>query len=596
MMVAPSSGTRESELIARLRAITGRRHVLTSPMATQRHRRGYRTGSGPALAVVRPGSLVELWRVAQACVSADTSLIMQAANTGLTGGSTPDGDDYPGGVVVISTSRLTGLHLIEDSRQVVCFPGTTLYELERTLRPLAREPHSVIGSSCLGASVIGGVCNNSGGALVQRGPAYTELALYGRVTTAGRLELVNHLGIELGDDPESILARLEAAQFDEADIASLPEVRASAAADYARYVRDIDAAGPARFNADPKFLYEASGSAGKLVVFAVRLDTFPRNESTATFYIGTNDPGELTALRRTILRDFSELPVLGEYIHRTAFDIADRYGRDTMWAIERFGTDRLPALFALKARVDNLTDRFLRTTAGGFSDRLLQRLGRFSADRVPPRLRAFRSRFEHHLILTVANESVDEARRLLAETFPSQQGDVVECSAQEASRALLLRFAVAGAAVRYRAVHRAEVGDIVALDIALPRNAIEWMEHLPPEMEQACIARLYYGHFFCHVFHQDYLVKPGVDVHGLKQRMLTLLHRRGAEYPAEHNVGHLYQAKPALAEFYRLLDPRNQLNPGIGKTARGRDWQQVAPAAQIKGIGGVSSAARKRCH
>lgn len=570
-------GGRDGELVSRLRSIAGARYVLTGRSATRRHRHGYRTGSGPAIAVVRPGSLVELWRVASACVEADTSLIIQAANTGLTGGSTPHGDDYPGGVVVISTSRITGLHLIEDARQVVCFPGTTLHELERALRPLGREPHSVIGSSCLGASVIGGVCNNSGGALVRRGPAYTELALYARVGADGRLELVNHLGIELGDEPEPALARLEAGRFSDTDVAIRPEARASAAGDYARRVRDVDASGPARFNADPRFLYEASGSAGKVVVFAVRLDTFPRDDDTATFCIATNDPAELTALRRTMLRDFAGLPVLGEYIHGTAFDIADTYGRDTMWAIERFGTDRLPMLFALKARVDVLARRYLRAK-GGFCDRILQRLGRFTADRVPARLRAFRSRFEHHLILTVANESVAEARRLLTETFPSNAGDMFECSAQEASRALLLRFVVAGAAVRYRAVHGAEVGEIVAIDVALPRNTTDWVERLPREIDQACIAKLYYGHFFCQVFHQDYLVKRGVDAHRLEQRMLALLDGRGAEYPAEHNVGHLYRAKPSLAEFYRELDPRNQLNPGIGKTPKGRDWRPLDAA------------------
>src|SRR5690606_22120255 len=117
------------------------------------------------------------------------------------------------------------------------------------------------------------------------------------------------------------------------------------------------------------------------------------------------------------------------------------------------------------------------------------------------------------------------------------------CNAQEGARAFLLRFAVASAAVRYRAVHRRSVGDIVALDIALPRNSRQWVEHLPPHIEEACLARLYYGHFFCHVFHQDYLVKPGVDPHALEDEMLALLDARGAEYPAEHNVGHLYPAK-----------------------------------------------------
>jgi D-lactate dehydrogenase len=522
--------------------------------------------------VARPGSLVELWRVASACVAADASIIMQAANTGLTGGSTPNGDDYPGGVVLISTRRLKGIHLIGEGAQAVCLPGATLYELERALRPLRREPHSVIGSSCLGASVTGGVCNNSGGSLVQRGPSFTDYALYGRVNAAGELELVNHLGIALGNDPETVLGRLEAGDFSDADIEHDPARRASAAAGYAAHVRDIEATSPARFNADPRHLHEASGSAGKLIVFAVRLDTFPQDARTATFYIGTNDPMELTDLRRTILGTFRALPVSGEYIHRTAFDIAADYGRDTVAAIERLGTDRLPMLFAAKAWIDGLAGE-------GFSDRMLQRLSQLMRDPLPRRMRDYRDRYEHHLILKMAGDGIAEARALLAARFPSAQGDVFECTPQEAAKAFLHRFAVAGAAVRYRAVHRDTVGDILALDIALPRNSRAWQEELPADIEAAILHKLYYGHFFCHVFHQDYVVKKGVDGHALEAKMLALLERRGAEYPAEHNVGHLYAAKPALAAFYRSLDPRNQLNPGIGQSSRARGWGEERPVA-----------------
>ena len=59
----------------------------------------------------------------------------------------------------------------------------------------------------------------------------------------------------------------------------------------------------------------------------------------------------------------------------------------------------------------------------------------------------------------------------------------------------------------------------------------------------------------------------------------TRLDARGAEYPAEHNVGHLYVAKPALAGFYRKLDPTNTFNPGIGHTPRGRNWQECNHAS-----------------
>lgn len=557
-----------ARLIAQLRGIVGRRHVLTgdaaAPFAT-----GYRFGRGPVAAAVRPGSLVEMWRVAKACVDADRILIVQAANTGLTGGSTPDGC-YDRDVVVMSTTRISGVRPLLGGRQVVCLAGATLYELEHALEPLGREPHSVIGSSCIGASVVGGICNSSGGALVRRGPAYTEYALFAQLGADGRLHLRNHLGIALGDDPETILANLEEGRFADADIG--PDARAASAADdYASIVRGVDEPSPARFNADPARLFETSGSAGKVVVFAVRLDTFPKVERDAVFYIGTNDTAELTELRRRILSDSPSLPVVGEYIHREAFDIADGYGKDTVVAIRALGTDRLPLLYRAKAWADRAAGR-MRLLPDSVSDRLLQATGRLFPDHLPRRMRAFRERYEHHLILKMADDGVEFARSLLSDMFPSGSGDVFECTPDETGRAMLHRFAVAGAAVRYRAIHAREVEDIVALDIALPRNARDWFEQLPPDMADLLAGKLYYGHFFCHVFHQDYLVKKGVDPVALEHRLLALMDARGAEYPAEHNVGHLYAAKPALADHYRRLDPLNAFNPGIGKTSRAKGW------------------------
>ncbi len=40
-------------------------------------------------------------------------------------------------------------------------------------------------------------------------------------------------------------------------------------------------------------------------------------------------------------------------------------------------------------------------------------------------------------------------------------------------------------------------------------------------------------------------------MHALKEQMLELLQQRGAQYPAEHNVGHLYKAPETLQKFYR---------------------------------------------
>ncbi|STT47511.1 D-lactate dehydrogenase [Klebsiella pneumoniae] len=89
-----------------------------------------------------PGTLLELWRVLNACVDADKIILMQAANTGLTEGSTPNGNDYDREIVIISTLRLDKLHLLDKGEQVLAWPGTTLYSLEKALKPLGREPHS----------------------------------------------------------------------------------------------------------------------------------------------------------------------------------------------------------------------------------------------------------------------------------------------------------------------------------------------------------------------------------------------------------------------------------------------------------------------
>jgi D-lactate dehydrogenase len=199
---------------------------------------------------------------------------MQAANTGLTGGSTPDGSDYDRDVVIVSTLRMAKIRLIGDGRQVICLSGATLFQLENALKPLGREPHSVIGSSCIGASVIGGICNNSGGALIHRGPAYTQMTLFARIDETGEVQLVNHLGVRL-DGPEQILDRVVHNAFAEADI-DYTSNRVALDRHYGQDVRDIDADTPGRFNADPKRLFEASGRAGKVMIFAVRLDTFPK--------------------------------------------------------------------------------------------------------------------------------------------------------------------------------------------------------------------------------------------------------------------------------------------------------------------------------
>ena len=559
-----------NKILIDLISITGNKYILTGKWDKQPYINGWRYGNGDALAIVKPGCLLEMWKVLEICVNADVIVIMQAANTGLTGGSTPYGNDYERPVVIINTLRINDIHLINNAKQIISLSGGTLYDLENKLKPFNRDPHSVIGSTSIGASIVGGVCNNSGGSLVKRGPAYTELALYAKINKDGKLELINELGINLGDDPETILNNLQNKNYKDQDI--IYNEKLASDDKYSKIVRGIDEDTPARYNSDKRLLYGASGSSGKLVVFALRLDTYPKPKTDKVFYLGTNNPDVFWKLRRDILSKFKNLPTLGDYLHRDCYDAAKKYSKDNFIVIEKLGTNFLPILFELKRNVDIIASKF-KFLPNKFSDRLMQFLISIFPNHLPKRMEQFRDRFEHHWIVEMSDNGIDEAREYFDQFFRINEGDFFECNKKEGKKASLHRFVSASAIGRYHALKNKEVGGMMSLDVAFPRNEKKWFEELPTEINDQIEKKFYYGHLFCHVQHQNYILKKGVDAENLKKQLLESYNKRGAEFPAEHNVGHEYQAKPTLINFYKSLDPTNTLNPGIGMSSKLKNWK-----------------------
>ena len=553
-----------------LKSIVGKKHIITDEWTKQSYSKGWRYGEGEALAVAKPGTLLEIWKVLQICVDLDIIVIMQAANTGLTGGSTPYGDDYDRPILIINTMRIADIHIINEGKQIVGLSGSTLFGLENKLEPYQREPHSVIGSSCIGASIVGGVCNNSGGALVKRGPAYTELSLYAQISAKGELTLINDLGIQLGDTPEQILTNLQNHNYNKDQI-QFPDKLASDN-EYQDRIRDINANTPARFNADERRLNGASGCAGKIVVFAVRLDTYPIPKRNKVYYLGTNDSYVLGKIRRDILSTFKNLPTSGEYLHRECYDAAKKYSKDTFIAIDKMGPSFIPKLFRFKRKVDLIAEKF-RFLPNKFSDRLMQFLSYFWPNHLPRRMQQYRDRYEHHWIIEMSDEGIEEAKKYFEKFFINNDGDFFECTKKEAEKAILHRFVAASAIARYYDLNEKNLGGMLSMDIAFPRNEKNWFEKLPPDIENLFVMKLYYGHLFCHVLHQNYIVKKGVDVEQIKQKLLQTYDAKGAEYPAEHNVGHEYYAKPSLSNFYKKLDPTNSFNPGLGGTSKQKYWK-----------------------
>lgn len=557
-------------IIPQLQQILSSEQLLISENDKAYYTRGFRVGHGQALAVAIPDSLLQLWEIIKVCVACDKIILMQASNTGVTGGSTPDGDNYDRDVVIISTRRLKGVQVIDNAQQVIAFPGSTLTELEKALAPHHKEPHSVIGSSCIGASVIGGVCNNSGGSLIRRGPAFTEKSLFAQIDDAGNLSLINHLGVFLGNTPEEMIARLESQDY---TIGKEPDWQGKIwADDYAAVIRNVEADSPTRFNGNPQYLHDSSGSAGKVAVFAVRLSTFDRGDNTHTFYIGTNDENELIDLRRYLLQNLKELPQQAEYIHRNAFDLTVRYSKHVYWAIDRLGPEALPSLMAKKSHWD------LRVKKAGFLplnlvDKVLQGFNNLTPKRVAKRILDYRDRFEHHLMIKTESRYSAELMHCLTEFFANKSGQFFACNEREEKDAFLVRFGVGGCTVSYCDYMGIDTNQrLMAFDVALRRNDTQWRIVLPDHLKAQVLEDSCCGHFFCFVNHQDYILKEGVDSAAFKHEVLEYLDQRGAKYPAEHNVGHLYHASPKHELHLRELDPTNSYNPGIGKTSKNKYW------------------------
>lgn len=555
------------DLVENFRTIVGAKNVYQGEAKTAYYRSGFRSGIGGALAVVFPKTLLQQWQVLQLCVDGGCAVIMQGAKTGLTEGSCPSGDAYGRSVVIVNTKHLTKLVLLEGGKQVLAFPGATLHELEKLLQPLGRAPHSVIGSTTIGATIVGGIANNAGGALCKRGSSYTRLSLFAKVDADGRLQLVNHLGIRgLGETPEQIFSRLESGQIDVADLEDW-HVPASDRS-YADRIRDLEAEVPNRYNADPERLCDVSGSAGKVAAFAVRVDTYPLPKKKQVFILGTDQPEDFTALRRHILSEFKELPEMCEYMNRGIFAVAERYGKDVFLAIKYIGTHLLPKAYALKSTVEYRLNK-LKFLPKFLPDLFLYHASRLFPQHLPKRLLDFRDRFKHYLILSMSDEGIDEARNYLDNTWGQRAGvDFFECTEKEQEAALLHRFAAAGAAIRYQTVHQKTTEEVLALDVALLGKDTDWGDSIPPEVEAQLDLALDYGHFMCHVFHRDYIFKKDTDLKAMKTKLLERLDAKDAKYPAEHNVGHLYEAEPQLKAFYKELDPTNTFNPGIGKTGK----------------------------
>ena len=545
--------------------IVGKRNFLSNEKEKTPYTTGWRTESGECEFVVLPNSLLNMWYVLKLCVENNKCILMQAANTSLTGGSTPNGK-YDKGLVIINTTRLKTIIPIKDGKQVLAFPGSTLYDLEKIIKPYKRAPHSEIGSSCIGASIVGGVCNNSGGALIKRGPAYTELSLFASVNSNGKLELQNKLGVNLGKNPEDILKNLDNHHFNDENIKN-SNFKASSK-DYSSIIKDINANSPARYNADKKRLYDASGCSGKVAVFAVRLDTFEKENKERTLYYSTNNPNDLTILRKKILTEVDELPIYAEYMHNDAYQVSKKYGKDAFYLVYYLGTSTMPFFYKTKSKLENFF-KHSKFFSHRTLDLLLNAFVSILPNHMPKLFDKLNKKFKHHLILKCDQNIYDEVLNISKSFFyKKNENNILICNAKQSKKLTLNRFVFAGASARCANLLKQANPELLPLDVALKRNDDNWFNDISIDSKEDVLKTLTVAHFFCLVFHREYVLKKGKDNNKVKNKLLFWLDKIGAKYPAEHNVGHMYEADDNLKKFYKKLDPNNVFNPGIGKTSK----------------------------
>ncbi len=161
-------------LVSKLRGIVGDAQVLTDPAAMEQYCVDWtRRFSGPALAVVRPGSVDEVAAVMKSCATAGVSVLPQGGNSGLVGGSVPAARKFDAEIahvrgggelpVVVSMRRLSWIGSVDAlSGQVSVGAGATLGDVQRAVRAAGWE-YGVDLAARDAATVGGTVATNAGG-------------------------------------------------------------------------------------------------------------------------------------------------------------------------------------------------------------------------------------------------------------------------------------------------------------------------------------------------------------------------------------------------------------------------------------------------
>lgn len=448
-----------------------------------------------------------------------------------------------------------------------------------------REAHSVLGSTFLNPTTAAGVAFGSGGTQCRKGPAYTERSLYLKISTnkwqETIVETVNTLALQglPAEDPFppgrarkhldsaahhiDTLSRWIQTGLDRTMRYTTPNctLRASSSAEYANQLCQHHTA-VNRYNADTTGP-DPCRCEGKVILLATVHDTFPKPQSTQTFWLSFDSLDTALQFRKEVcLEQPDDLPISVEYMDRDAFDVVDGAGRllgnVIRWVPGGTTSPLMRHLWNVKL--------WLEAVPGMHHvvDKLLYQLNPIMPAILPRPIMELGRRKNHHVMLTMGdfgNGTLDRGVERL-QAFAAKhdtQMEVYECQSPRDVLALTAFRFVAAPAFRTYCIGQGLQG--ISVDYALPHQ-----DGAAPALlgSIAPVKRMRYSHFACQVVHEDLAYGRDQNAHDAKVALKHAVEQRGGKLPAEHGHGTEYTAPPDVQARWKQMDPLNVLNPGIG--------------------------------
>jgi len=576
-------------------SIVGDNDVLDGQKETTQtlgYLKGSRIGRGKAVAIVRPTKLQQIPRILQAAVDNGCVVVVQGANTGLTGASVPrsseKGDSRP--TVLISTKHLDTILPIDDGKKVLCLAGVGLASLQSFVNNFgdgSRQSHSTLGSTFLNPTTAAGVAFGSGGTQIRKGPSTTERALYLKVQEDSNgepiIKVVNTLGIKNLDIEEGeyeynndnnnsknddcVIPKLDSIINNDDDLKSNSTYGTHPSHDenYKTELCTFDD-NLTRYNADTKGL-DCNRSEGKVLILATVHDTFPKPDETKSFWVAFDDMDMAIRFKTDVaLIDPNDLPESIEYIDSGCFDVIDRAGRFMGQFIKIFGTDS-PLVrkgWDLKLRIEALPGM------STLPDQIQYYLNPIIPPVLPKDVMKLTNHRNHHILITVGNYNNDDSNNNSLESFQErlsqfrekhggkEKVDVHELVTDSEKNGVNAFRYIAAAAFTTYCVGKGLLG--VSVDYALPKNRSE-----APKLSTEPTKRMRYSHFGCNVVHEDLAYEQGVDTHSAKIELKhTVDEVCKGRLPSEHGHGTEYVAPDDTKQRWMKMDPFNVMNPGLG--------------------------------